>query len=144
MEWLYQRILGGGITPAQIIDIKRRIKAEMARRCRNGSLAAYADTQYDFTEAPQSGKPIKAEHGQKTAGLLQEIRDYGFSGIHSGGEIPVGFNNANLTKILTELEQEPMAQNGKSSCNSACTGLCVGGCWNSCTSCTSCSSCTES
>ena len=132
---------GGGITPAQLIDIKRRIKAEMSRRCRNGSLTAYAGSQYDFTETPATGKPIRAEHGQKTAGLLQNIKDYGFSGIQEGAKIPDGFNNANLVAILNELEAEPMQYQGKSSCNSACSGLCTGNCWNSCTSCTSCSGC---
>lgn len=132
---------GGGITPAQLIDIKRRIKAEMTRRCRNGSLTAYAGSQYDFTETPAQGKPIKAEHGQKTAGLLQNIKDYGFSGIQEGAKIPDGFNNANLVAILNELEAEPMQYQGKSSCNSACSGLCTSNCWDSCTGCTSCTSC---
>ena len=113
----------------------------MTRRCRNGSLTAYAGSQYDFTETPTTGKPIKAEHGQKTAGLLQNIKDYGFSGIREGAKIPDGFNNANLVAILNELEAEPMRYQGKSSCNSACSGLCTSNCWDSCTSCTGCSGC---
>lgn len=72
------------LTAAQVIELKAKIKSEMARRKGYGSLSAqssygyavpgsakdYSSTAYDFTITPVSGNAMLAEHGQKTIDLL--------------------------------------------------------------------------
>lgn len=53
------------ITAEELITLKAKVKAEMARRNGYGSLEKFAGTDYDFTVTPKSGETILAEHGKK-------------------------------------------------------------------------------
>ena len=72
------------MTAEQLIAIKARVKAEMARRCHMGSLAEYATNTYDFAITPTAGEltnatinnAILAEQGQKVTDLLLKINDF--------------------------------------------------------------------
>lgn len=123
----------------EMIDLKARVKAEMNRRCRNGSLTDYAGTAYDYTVAPEAGGQMFTEHVNKIVVPMNAITA-------SGMEEQVVGNQAmamdGIDAKLTVYEVEPMQKNGTSSCSGACSGLCVGGCYNNCSGCgSSCGGC---
>ena len=49
------------MTAAQVVELKEKLKAELARRNGNGSVAEFASEEYDFTEVPKEGQPITEE-----------------------------------------------------------------------------------
>jgi hypothetical protein len=60
----------------KLLELKRRIKAEMQRRsCTYGSLSEYAGTEYDFTNEPKSGDLVYADYGEKVINLALKIND---------------------------------------------------------------------
>ena len=116
----------------EMIDLKARVKAEMNRRCHNGSLTAYAGIAYDYTVAPESGGQMLTEHVNKIVVPMNAITASGMT------EQAVGDQAMAMDGIdakLTVYEVEPMQKNGTSSCSGACSGLCVGGCYNNCSGC---------
>lgn len=116
----------------EMIDIKARVKAEMNRRSRNGSLVAYAGTDYDYTVAPEAGGQMLTEHVNKIVVPMNAITASGME------EQVVGDQAMAMDGIdakLTVYEVEPMQKNATSSCSGACSGLCVGGCYNNCSGC---------
>ena len=58
---------------SDFVDLKARVKAEMNRRCRNGSLVAYAGTNYDYTTPLEAGGKINLEHVNKIIEPLNAI-----------------------------------------------------------------------
>jgi hypothetical protein len=138
------------MTAAQVIDLKAKIKAEMARRKYYGSLSTnggynyavkdsavnYASSTYDFTTTPSSGNAVLAEHGQKTVDLLLKIKDYGdLKKVVQNDPIPNSFDAALITYV-NNLAKESIT-GSSSSCRGACTGLCVGTCASGCSGCSS-------
>lgn len=123
----------------EMIDLKARVKAEMNRRNRNGSLVAYAGTDYDYTVDPAAGGQMLIEHVNKIVVPMNAITASGMT------EQAVGDQAMAMDGIdakLTVYEVEPMRKNGTSSCSGACSGLCVGGCYNNCSGCgSSCGGC---
>lgn len=96
------------MTAAQVIALKAKIKAEMARRKGYGSLSTstgynyakkdsavnYSGTAYDFTTTPTKGGTVLTEHGQKTVDLLLRIAERGnLKKVAKGDPIPSSFNN---------------------------------------------------
>lgn len=63
------------LTVPQIAELKRLVKAEMARRSGNGSLASFAGADWEFTIQPESGGRVLAEHGKKVINPLLEVAD---------------------------------------------------------------------
>lgn len=122
----------------EMIDLKARVKAEMNRRCHNGSLTAYAGADYDYTVAPEAGGQMFTEHVNKIVVPMNAITASGME------EQVVGDQAMAMDGIdakLTVYEAEPMRNNATSSCSGACSGLCVGRCYNNCSGCgSSCSS----
>lgn len=116
----------------EMIDLKARVKAEMNRRCHNGSLTAYAGIAYDYTVVPEVGGQMFTEHVNKIVVPMNAITASGME------EQVVGDQAMAMDGIdakLTVYEVEPMQENGTSSCSGACSGLCVGGCYNNCSGC---------
>jgi len=96
------------LTTAEIISLKSKVKAEMARRSGYGSLSSFAGTTYDFTTTPTKGGAILAEHGQKTIDLLLQIKDNGnLKFVKQNELIPSGFDSALITYVDT-LAKETM------------------------------------
>ena len=113
----------------EMIDLKARVKAEMNRRCRNGSLTAYAGIAYDYTVAPESGGQMLTEHVNKIVVPMNAITASGMT------EQAVGDQAMAMDGIdakLTVYVAEPAQKNGTSSCSGACSGLCVSSCYSSC------------
>ena len=113
----------------EMIDLKARVKAEMQRRKGNGSLAAYAGTDYDYTVAPAAGGQMLTEHVNKIVVPMNAITASGMT------EQAVGDQAMAMDGIdakLTVYVAEPAQKNGTSSCSGACSGLCVSSCYSSC------------
>lgn len=116
----------------EMIDLKARVKAEMQRRCRKGSLTAYAGTDYDYTVTPVTGGRMLTEHVNKIIVPMNAITASGMTERVVGDQaVAMDVMDAKLTAYSAE----PMQRNATSSCSGACSGLCVGGCWNSCSGC---------
>lgn len=129
------------LTVEQIIEIKKKLKAEMQRRNLNnynasfGSLAEYADSKYDFTVTPSKQSHILKEHGEKTINLLYRIADQeNCDYINDESKIPSDINFEALNSYIDNLAAENM-EDMHSSCRGACTGLCYGSCIGNCNGC---------
>lgn len=139
----------------KVKELKRKLKNELHRRNGYGSVAHLAANRYNFDEQPEDGKPIKAEHGEKTVNLLLQIEDVdGLTAVRKGDPIPEAFNEK-LIEVVEKLAGEEM--NGeseftarmihtnkkaeRSSCRAECTGLCVGSCIGFCNGCHGCTGC---
>ena len=113
----------------EMIDLKARVKAEMQRRKGNGSLVAYAGTDYDYTVDPAAGGQMLTEHVNKIVVPMNAITASGMT------EQAVGDQAMAMDGIdakLTVYVAEPAQKNGTSSCSGACSGLCVSNCYSSC------------
>lgn len=113
----------------EMIDLKTRVKAEMQRRKGNGSLVAYAGTDYDYTVDPAAGGQMLTEHVNKIVVPMNAITASGMT------EQAIGDQAMAMDGIdakLTVYVAEPAQKNGTSSCSGACSGLCVSSCYNSC------------
>lgn len=113
----------------EMIDLKARVKAEMQRRKGNGSLVAYAGTDYDYIVDPAAGGQMLTEHVNKIVVPMNAITASGMT------EQAVGDQAMAMDGIdakLTVYVAEPAQKNGTSSCSGACSGLCVSSCYSSC------------
>ena len=141
------------MTTSQLIIIKSRIDAELARRNGNGSLNEYSNLNFDeppLAQSPEQG--IRREYGEKTIDLLLKICDYKDLVLtKSGGIIPDAFNYEDMMLLLDILSAEERTgisddnvQKGYgdkaefSSCRGMCSGLCVGSCIGMCNGCSGC------
>lgn len=113
----------------EMIDLKARVKAEMQRRKGNGSLVAYAGTDYDYTVDPAAGGQMLTEHVNKIVVPMNAITASGMT------EQAVGDQAMAMDGIdakLTVYVAEPAQKNATSSCSGACSGLCVSSCYSNC------------
>lgn len=119
------------ILASDFVSLKARVKAEMNRRCRSGSLTSYAGTNYDYSVTPASNVKILPEHLNKLTTPVNAISDCGISEKQSGDVIPA---LDDFDTKLSSHEAFPMRGSG-TDCASGCSGLCSNGCWNSCSGC---------
>lgn len=111
----------------------------MQRRHGNGSMAAYAGTDWDFTAQPASGGKVLTEHGHKVIAPIIAVKPQGnLADAAAGAKIPSDFNTANLNKIVDAYAAEATTT-PHGSCQASCSGLCVSGCYSGCSGCTGCS-----
>ena len=131
---------------ADAVNLKAKVRAEMLRRSRTGSVAAYGGTDYDFTAVPQDGGPLLGEHLKKNLVPMQAVNDADLP-VYPGPLTREG-QEAMETKI-DAWKTRSITDRSASDCKSSCTGTCSGGCTscsNTCTGgCISCSNtCTGS
>ena len=119
------------ILASDFVSLKARVKAEMNRRCRSGSLTSYAGTSYDYSVTPVSNGKILPEHLNKLTTPVNAISNCGISEKQSGDVIPA---LDDFDTKLSSHEAFPMRGSG-TDCASGCSGLCSSGCWNSCSGC---------
>lgn len=129
--------VGNPILASELISIKARVKAEMLRRNKVGSLTSYGGSAYDYTVTPVAGDPILPEHFNKIITPMNAMVNTGLSTVKSGDPIPA------LDGLVAKLTAaEGYSITGKSTnCKASCSGLCVGTCQSACgngcsTSCT--------
>lgn len=130
---------GSKVLASDFVALKARVKAEMARRCRKGSLAAYAT---DYTDTPTSGGRILPVHANELIEPLNQINTTGYTTVASGDVVP---EFSTLDAKLTAWEATAMTSS-TNDCSASCSGLCTTGCYNSCSGCggacsSGCSSC---
>ena len=119
------------ILASDFVSLKARVKAEMDRRCRSGSLTAYAGTAYDYSVVPANGVIVKPEHLNKLVVPINAISPSGYTEKAAGDAVP---ELATLDAKLAAHEAYPMRGSG-SDCASGCSGLCSSGCYNTCSGC---------
>lgn len=119
------------VLASDYVSIKARVKAEMNRRCRSGSLTAYAGTSYDYTVAPSVKGTAKVEHYNKIIIPLRAINTTDGAEVVSKDTIMA---MEPINTLLSAHENYPMRGSG-TDCASGCSGLCSSGCWNSCSGC---------
>lgn len=119
------------ILASDFVSLKARVKAEMNRRCRSGSMTAYAGTAYDYSVVPANGVIVKPEHLNKLVVPINAISPSGYTEKAAGDAVP---ELATLDAKLAAHEAYPMRGSG-SDCASGCSGLCSSGCYNSCSGC---------
>lgn len=119
------------ILASDFVSLKARVKAEMNRRCRSGSLTAYAGSAYDYSVVPANGVIVKPEHLNKLVVPINAISPSGYTEKAAGDAVP---ELATLDAKLAAHEAYPMRGSG-SDCASGCSGLCSSGCYNSCSGC---------
>lgn len=113
---------------SDFIALKEKVKAEMLRRCYEGSLAAYGGADYDFAVTPKNGSQILAEHVNKIIVPINQINDSGFT-VQNIGDIAKAMNT--LDELITAYSEVPL--NGEDHfCNASCTGLCSTSCYGTC------------
>ena len=113
----------------EMIDLKARVKAEMQRRKGNGSLVAYAGTDYDYTVDPAAGGQMLTEHVNKIVVPMNAITASGMTEQAVGDQaMAMDVIDAKLTVYVAE----PAQKNATSSCSGACSGLCISNCYSSC------------
>ena len=129
------------ITAAQLNEIKSKINTEISRRTNSQSRTDVTLTNPAFSETPAAGKVIKAEHGNKTIGVLAQFSAIG-SVARGGGKsyvadmvIPSDFDYTILKNFIDNLAAKSVtAGSGQANtgCAGSCTGLCAGSCYSSC------------
>ena len=119
------------ILASDFVSLKARVKAEMNRRCRSGSLTAYAGSAYDYSVVPANGVIVKPEHLNKLVVPINAISPSGYTEKAAGDAVP---ELATLDAKLASHEAYPMRGSG-SDCASGCSGLCSSGCYNTCSGC---------
>lgn len=130
------------MTAPEAVTLKEQIKNEMSRRQYNGSMVAYAGSEYDFATTPTSGAPMSAQQGNAIIEPLNAVNPIdGLSTAQSGEPIPAAFDNSNLTTVVTNLASLT-TEASNAGCAAACSGLCQNQCSTGCTGCSSCTSCT--
>ena len=122
--------------PADFINLKARVKAEMNRRNGNGSLTAYAAVGYDYTAVPTTGNvTINEEHFDKLRDPMAAINPATVGlGAKAVGDIVVAMDI--LEANMTTFEAKPRGELVSNDCSAACTGMCVTVCTTSCAGCT--------
>ena len=119
------------ILASDFVSLKARVKAEMNRRCRSGSMTSYAGTSYDYSVTPASNGKILPEHLNKLTTPVNAISNCGIAEKQSGDVIPA---LDDFDAKLSSHEAFPIRGSG-TDCASSCSGLCSSGCWNSCSGC---------
>ena len=119
------------ILASDFVSLKARVIAEMNRRCRSGSLTAYAGSAYDYSVVPANGVIVKPEHLNKLVVPINAISPSGYTEKAAGDAVP---ELATLDAKLAAHEAYPMRGSG-SDCASGCSGLCSSGCYNTCSGC---------
>ena len=130
---------GSKTEASDINSLKARVKAEMNRRCRLGSLASYAGTSYDYTTTPATGVKMNVEHINKILTPMSKITSQSYGNSKAVGDLATAPDI--LSTNLAVYETQAMTKGATSSCSSSCSGLCTTGCYNACTGCTGCTSC---
>jgi hypothetical protein len=113
---------------SDFIELKKKIKEEMLRRCHTGSLAAYGGSEYDFVETPQVGGRLTVDQANKVIIPMNAITDSGFTAQEVGQQAKA---MGRLYDKIVEYASAPLEGEGHF-CNASCSGLCYTECSGSC------------
>ena len=110
-------------------QLKAKVKAEMQRRNKKGSVASYGGASYDYSDT--SGIHIKKEHYEKNIVPLRAVNSNGLPGASGTGKLVSESDLAAMEGRVAALEAVPV-YSSSTGCASSCTGLCSGGCSGTC------------
>lgn len=129
------------MTASQLVTLKSSVDKEMKRRCYNGSMTAYAGSNYAFQTTPSAGGIIKAQQGNAVIQPLNAVKPVdGLATAASGEIIPAGFDNDKLAKVVNDLSSMTTTTPSPG-CAASCSGLCHTQCSTTCSGCSGCGGC---
>ena len=111
-------------------EMKKRIKAEVARRNNNGDISQYAGRDYDYTSNPAKNGEIKLEHVNKIITPLNAINN-NLTEKQKGDT----YIDPNVLDAKISIYESKEMTSSNTGCNASCTGLCSAGCSGTCTGC---------
>ena len=114
--------------------LKSKVKAEVLRRNRSGSVASYGGAAYDYKIQPAKGTVILQEHLDKLSVPLSAINSNAVPG-KTGKRVLSEAELANMEAKVTAWSARSMTDRSGSDCKSGCTGTCYTGCATGCTGC---------
>lgn len=125
--------------------LKAKVKAEVSRRNKSGSVAAYGGAAYDYTVQPGAGKVLLAEHLDKLSVPLSAINADAVPG-KTGARVVTEAELSAMETRVTAWSARSLTDTSGSDCKNGCTGACYTGCSGGCTGCgsgcpTGCSGC---
>lgn len=127
---------GNNISPQDFVNLKALVKKEMQRRTNaksSGSMAAYCNSNYDYSEIPNSSKLIKDEHVQK---ITQPIDATTGSKTTPSSKATIYADVLDKAAVTIANLSKKGITSQDTGCASACSGLCSGNCYSTCTGCT--------
>lgn len=122
---------GKAIIAQDFINLKNRIKNEVKRRNKVGSVEAYGSPSYDYVETPSQFETIKTEHMSKITECVGAINDTNVNRSSVNGDTITKL--AVIDAEITRFEAAPIVGDN-SGCRASCTGLCTTSCSGTCTS----------
>ena len=127
---------GNNISPQDFVNLKALVKKEMQRRTNaksSGSMAAYCNSNYDYSEIPNSSKLIKDEHVQK---ITQPIDATTGSKTTPSSKATIYADVLDKAAVIIANLSKKGITSKDTGCAGACSGLCSGNCYSTCTGCT--------
>lgn len=122
------------VSAARFTALKSKVKAEMKRRCRSGSVASYGGTAYDYTTTPAQGGIILKEHRDKLTVPLAAVNSNAVPNT-SGEKIISETELSNMEARVTAWSARSITDRSGTDCKSGCTGTCYTGCTTGCYGC---------
>lgn len=143
------------MTAAQCIQLKQKIRTELARRNGYNSISSSASSVDSTFRTPVEGQKTYTNTGKALIDNFLQITDYGdLKKVQENDPIPNSFCMSKLGEKVKQLSDMPktgettathslpghgsLVVETQSGCRGACTGLCIGTCHGNCNSCTSC------
>lgn len=124
------------IEPSRLLELKERVKAECARRQYVGTVADYAEVDFDFSNTPVIDQKVLEEHYEKLAVPLNAINFNNTTDIEGLNRKITEEDFAKMEEHLSNYEQRNIQDMGPTDCAASCTGTCTttctGGCGNGC------------
>lgn len=118
----------------RLTALKAKVKAEMLRRNRSGSVAAYGGAGYDYTAVPGPGNVTRAEHLDKLTVPMSAVNAGAVPG-QTGPRVVTESELANLETRVNVWAARSMTDRSGSDCQAGCTGTCHTGCATGCYGC---------
>lgn len=124
------------IEPSRLLELKERVKAECARRQYVGTVADYAEVDFDFSNTPVIDQKVLEEHYEKLAVPLNAINFNNTTDIEGLNRKITEEDFVKMEEYLSNYEQRDIQDMGPTDCAASCTGTCTttctGGCGNGC------------
>ena len=123
------------ILSTDFANLKAKVKAEMLRRNKTGSVAAYGGSQYDYQVAPVDQGPLKGEHLSKITTPMRAVNPNGipeYPGDLTAEEM------ASMEAKINAWQARAVTDRSGTDCAASCTGLCYTSCIGTCVGCGGC------
>lgn len=123
------------ILSTDFANLKAKVKAEMLRRNKTGSVAKYGGSQYDYQVAPVDQGPLKGEHLSKITTPMRAVNPNGIP------EYPGDLTDEEMASMEAKIntwQARAVTDRSGTDCAAGCTGLCYTSCTGTCVGCGGC------